>query len=159
MGFQFQIMAKSQKASSCVCCVTDSQGSKRSLLWALSWPPRAHQKPLCVPHTGNWKQELLKFVSPDQLPVEFGGTMTDPDGNPKCLTKVQDAQRTGGRRPPCPAVSLPTSDSQINYGGDVPKRYYLSNQERPQYEHTVVVGRGSSHQVENEILFPGCVLR
>ncbi|XP_075800219.1 SEC14-like protein 4 isoform X2 [Microtus pennsylvanicus] len=66
----------------------------------------------------NWKQELLKFMSPDQLPVEFGGTMTDPDGNPKCLTK-----------------------------------------EKPHYEHTVVVGRGSSHQVENEILFPGCVLR
>lgn len=58
-----------------------------------------------------------------------------------------------------PTVSLPTSDSQINCGGEVPKRYYLSNQERPQYEHSVVVGRGSSHQVENEILFPGCVLR
>ncbi|CAO2640402.1 SEC14-like protein 4, partial [Lemmus lemmus] len=82
----------------------------------------------------NWKQELLKFMSPDQLPVEFGGTMTDPDGNPKCLTK-------------------------INYGGDVPKHYYLCRQEKPRYEHTVVVGRGSSHQVENEILFPGCVLR
>ncbi|XP_055480032.1 SEC14-like protein 4 [Psammomys obesus] len=82
----------------------------------------------------HWKQELLKFVSPDQLPVEFGGTMTDPDGNPKCLTK-------------------------INYGGDVPERYYMCKQERPQYGHTVVVGRGSSHQVENEILFPGCVLR
>ncbi|KAH0517990.1 SEC14-like protein 4 [Microtus ochrogaster] len=82
----------------------------------------------------NWKQELLKFMSPDQLPVEFGGTMTDPDGNPKCLTK-------------------------INYGGDVPKHYYLCRQEKPHYEHTVVVGRGSSHQVENEILFPGCVLR
>lgn len=34
-------------------------------------------------------------MSPDQLPVEFGGTMTDPDGNPKCLTKVQNAQRMG----------------------------------------------------------------
>ncbi|XP_078194275.1 SEC14-like protein 4 isoform X5 [Callithrix jacchus] len=51
----------------------------------------------------NWKQELTKFISPDQLPVEFGGTMTDPDGNPKCLTK-------------------------ISYGGEVPKSYYLCNQ-------------------------------
>lgn len=34
-------------------------------------------------------------MSPDQLPVEFGGTMTDPDGNPKCLTKVQNARRMG----------------------------------------------------------------
>ncbi|XP_055003184.1 SEC14-like protein 4 [Sorex araneus] len=83
---------------------------------------------------GNWKQELTKFISPDQLPVEFGGTMTDPDGNPKCLTK-------------------------INYGGDVPKSYYQTNQVRVQYEHTATVGRGSSLQVEHEILFPGCVLR
>uniref|UniRef100_A0A8D2B556 SEC14 like lipid binding 6 n=1 Tax=Sciurus vulgaris TaxID=55149 RepID=A0A8D2B556_SCIVU len=82
----------------------------------------------------NWKQELTKFISPDQLPVEFGGTMTDPDGNPKCLTK-------------------------INYGGEVPKSYHLCKQVRMQYEHTVTVGRGSSQQVENEILFPGCVLR
>ncbi|MBZ3888841.1 SEC14-like protein 4 [Sciurus carolinensis] len=82
----------------------------------------------------NWKQELTKFISPDQLPVEFGGTMTDPDGNPKCLTK-------------------------INYGGQVPKSYHLCKQVRMRYEHTVTVGRGSSQQVENEILFPGCVLR
>ncbi|XP_037367414.1 SEC14-like protein 4 [Talpa occidentalis] len=83
---------------------------------------------------GNWKQELTKLISPDQLPKHFGGTMTDPDGNPKCLTK-------------------------INYGGDVPKSYYVRNQVKVQYEHTVTVGRGSSVQVENEILFPGCVLR
>nr|XP_036849336.1 SEC14-like protein 4 [Manis javanica] len=83
---------------------------------------------------GNWKQELPKFISSDQLPVEFGGTMTDPDGNPKCLTK-------------------------INYGGEVPESYYLHNQVRVQHEHTVAVGRGSSLQVEDEILFPGCVLR
>uniref|UniRef100_A0A8C3WKS5 SEC14 like lipid binding 4 n=2 Tax=Catagonus wagneri TaxID=51154 RepID=A0A8C3WKS5_9CETA len=83
---------------------------------------------------GNWKQELPKFISPDQLPMEFGGTMTDPDGNPKCLTKIK-------------------------YGGEVPKSYYLRNQVRTQYEHTETVGCGSSLQVENEILFPGCVLR
>ncbi|KAM9194413.1 LOW QUALITY PROTEIN: SEC14-like protein 4 [Dugong dugon] len=80
-----------------------------------------------------WKEELLKFISPDQLPAEFGGTMTDPDGNPKCLTK-------------------------INYGGEVPKRYYVRNQVN-MYEHMVTVGHGSSLQVENEILFPGCMLR
>nr|XP_025123135.1 putative SEC14-like protein 6 isoform X3 [Bubalus bubalis] len=83
---------------------------------------------------GNWKQELLKFISPDQLPVEFGGTMSDPDGNPKCLTK-------------------------INYGGDVPQHYYLRNHVRVQYDHQATVGRGSSLQVDNEILFPGCMLR
>uniref|UniRef100_A0A8C9BW46 SEC14 like lipid binding 6 n=1 Tax=Phocoena sinus TaxID=42100 RepID=A0A8C9BW46_PHOSS len=82
----------------------------------------------------DWKQELPESTSPDQLPVEFGGTMTDTDGNSKCLTK-------------------------INYGGEVPRSYYLRNQVRVQYKHQVTVGRGSSLQVENEILFPGCVLR
>ena len=41
----------------------------------------------------------------------------------------------------------------------MPKSYYLHKQVRVQYDHTVTIGRGSSLQVENEILFPGCVLR
>ncbi|XP_057383227.1 SEC14-like protein 2 isoform X7 [Balaenoptera acutorostrata] len=82
----------------------------------------------------NWKEVLLKHVSPDQLPVEYGGTMTDPDGDPKCKSK-------------------------INYGGDIPKKYYVRDQVKQQYEHSVQISRGSSHQVEYEILFPGCVLR
>lgn len=48
---------------------------------------------------------------------------------------------------------------QINYGGDVPPQYYVRDQLTQPYEHTVVVNRGSSHQVEYEILVPGCVLR
>ena len=48
---------------------------------------------------------------------------------------------------------------QINYGGDVPQHYYLRNHVRVQYDHQATVGRGSSLQVDNEILFPGCVLR
>lgn len=56
-------------------------------LYLLSSPP-------LVP-SGTWKQELPKFISPDQLPVEFGGTLTDPDGNPKCLTKVWGSPEDG----------------------------------------------------------------
>ncbi|KFU95667.1 SEC14-like 2, partial [Chaetura pelagica] len=82
----------------------------------------------------NWKEVLQQYIDPEQIPVEYGGTMTDPDGNPKCPSK-------------------------INYGGDVPQSYYVRDQLAQQYEHTVVVNRGSSHQVEHEILFPGCVLR
>ncbi|XP_074139812.1 SEC14-like protein 4 [Sminthopsis crassicaudata] len=82
----------------------------------------------------NWKEDLQKLIDPDQLPAEYGGTLTDPDGNPKYLTKIR-------------------------YGGVVPKKYYLQNQMKMQYEHTVSINRGSSHQVEIEILFPGCVLR
>uniref|UniRef100_A0A8D0HHY6 SEC14 like lipid binding 4 n=1 Tax=Sphenodon punctatus TaxID=8508 RepID=A0A8D0HHY6_SPHPU len=82
----------------------------------------------------NWKEVLLKHISPEELPVEYGGTRTDPDGNPKCQTK-------------------------INYGGDIPKSYYVRDQLNQQYEHSAMVSRGSTHQAEYEILFPGCVLR
>uniref|UniRef100_A0A8C5ZLC3 SEC14 like lipid binding 3 n=1 Tax=Marmota marmota marmota TaxID=9994 RepID=A0A8C5ZLC3_MARMA len=82
----------------------------------------------------SWKEGLLKLISPEELPAHFGGTMTDPDGNPKCLTK-------------------------INYGGEIPKSMYVRDQVKTQYEHSVQISRGSSHQVEYEILFPGCVLR
>ncbi|XP_057266449.1 SEC14-like protein 2 isoform X2 [Pezoporus wallicus] len=82
----------------------------------------------------NWKEVLQKHIDPEQIPVEYGGTLTDPDGDPKCSSK-------------------------INYGGDVPQQYYVRDQLAQQYEHSVVVNRGSSHQVEYEILFPGCVLR
>uniref|UniRef100_A0A2K5H8J7 GOLD domain-containing protein n=1 Tax=Colobus angolensis palliatus TaxID=336983 RepID=A0A2K5H8J7_COLAP len=89
----------------------------------------------CIPLLpDNWKEGLLKLISPEELPAQFGGTLTDPDGNPKCLTK-------------------------INYGGEIPKSMYVRDQVKTQYEHSVQINRGSSHQVEYEILFPGCVLR
>ncbi|NXB03801.1 S14L2 protein, partial [Cnemophilus loriae] len=77
----------------------------------------------------NWKEVLQKYIDPAQIPVEYGGTLTDPDGDPKCSSK-------------------------INYGGDVPQHYYVRDQLAQKYEHSVVVNRGSSHQVEYEILFP-----
>lgn len=38
--------------------------------------------------TKAWKAALLDEIDADQLPVHYGGTMTDPDGNPMCLSKV-----------------------------------------------------------------------
>lgn len=35
-----------------------------------------------------WKKALLEEIDADQLPQCYGGTMTDPDGNPNCITKV-----------------------------------------------------------------------
>jgi len=49
-----------------------------------------------------WKAALLDEIAADQLPVHYGGTMTDPDGNPLCLTKI------------C-------------MGGEVPTKYYSAN--------------------------------
>jgi hypothetical protein len=35
-----------------------------------------------------WKAALLEDIDAHQLPAYYGGSMTDPDGNPMCLTKV-----------------------------------------------------------------------
>lgn len=65
-----------------------------------------------------------------------------------------------GRNEWCPHTHASISTLlQINYGGDIPQHYYVRDQLAQQYEHTAVVSRGSSHQLEYEILFPGCVLR
>ncbi|KAI9561276.1 hypothetical protein GHT06_012232 [Daphnia sinensis] len=51
-----------------------------------------------------WKNALLEEIDASQLPVHYGGTMTDPDGNPMCLTK-------------------------ISMGGQVPQTYYLERKQ------------------------------
>merc|ERR1712136_731010 len=48
-----------------------------------------------------WTSALLEEIDADQLPVHYGGTMTDPDGDPKC-------------------------SSRLNQGGPIPTSYYLS---------------------------------
>ena len=35
-----------------------------------------------------WQAALLEEIDSDQLPACYGGSMTDPDGNPMCHTKV-----------------------------------------------------------------------
>ncbi|XP_075425022.1 SEC14-like protein 2 isoform X2 [Ascaphus truei] len=82
----------------------------------------------------NWQEVLKKYIPPEELPKYYGGSLTDPDGDPKCTSK-------------------------INYGGDIPKKYYVRDQVQQNYEHSVTISRGSSQQMEYEILFPGCVLR
>nr|XP_029507130.1 SEC14-like protein 2 [Oncorhynchus nerka] len=42
----------------------------------------------------NWQEVLLKHIDPEQLPVAYGGTLTDPDGDPRCRTMVR--KREGG---------------------------------------------------------------
>ena len=36
-----------------------------------------------------WSAALLKEIDADQLPVHYGGTMTDADGDPKRPSKVR----------------------------------------------------------------------
>lgn len=35
-----------------------------------------------------WTSALLEEIDADQLPAFYGGTLTDPDGDPKCPSKV-----------------------------------------------------------------------
>lgn len=35
-----------------------------------------------------WKAALLEAIDPEELPVCYGGTLTDPDGNTNCVTLV-----------------------------------------------------------------------
>jgi len=38
--------------------------------------------------SANWKELLQKYIDPEELPVYYGGKLTDPDGDPKCKTMV-----------------------------------------------------------------------
>lgn len=44
--------------------------------------------------TGNWQEVLREHIDPDQLPVVYGGTLTDPDGDPECRTMVRTEGKT-----------------------------------------------------------------
>lgn len=39
-----------------------------------------------------WKAALIAEIDADQLPAFYGGTMTDPDGDERCLSKVDNEQ-------------------------------------------------------------------
>ena len=44
--------------------------------------------------SGDYKNELLRYMHADELPEFLGGSQRDPDGNPRCVTKVrQNLQR------------------------------------------------------------------
>lgn len=83
----------------------------------------------------NYKSELLKCIDADQLPVHWGGTQTDPDGDPKCRSKIV-------------------------LGGEVPKEYYLKiAPEEMENFTTENVKRGSSLQIDVEAKKPGSIIR
>lgn len=82
----------------------------------------------------NWQEVLLKHIDAEELPAYYGGKLTDPDGDPRCRTR-------------------------INHVGPVPPSYYVRDHVKVDYEQCMTVSRGSSQQLDYEILFPGCVLR
>ncbi|XP_013402720.2 SEC14-like protein 2 [Lingula anatina] len=84
----------------------------------------------------NWKERVLRDIDPKEIPLYWGGTRTDPDGNPFCKSKV------------C-------------IGGEVPKSYYLREKDQLSSEYLVksVIKKGSMLPVELEVNEPGCAIR
>uniref|UniRef100_A0A8C1SL47 SEC14-like lipid binding 8 n=1 Tax=Cyprinus carpio TaxID=7962 RepID=A0A8C1SL47_CYPCA len=82
----------------------------------------------------NWQEVLQKYIDPEELPAYYGGKLTDPDGDPRCRTR-------------------------ITFGSEIPKTYYVRDSIKVDYDQCVTIGRGSSHQVEYELLAPNCALR
>ena len=84
--------------------------------------------------SGNLKEELLKYISVDQLPAMYGGNCYEPD--PEC-------------------------SNFINPGRDIPPKYFLTNRTEMSRDSMdqVVVGRGSTHKVQQEVTERGCTLQ
>ncbi|XP_036832850.1 SEC14-like protein 2 isoform X2 [Oncorhynchus mykiss] len=104
----------------------------------------------------NWQEVLLKHIDPEQLPVAYGGTLTDPDGDPRCRTMVR--KREGGSEDFHKAVN--DLRDKINYGGTVPRSYYVQdNMVKVQYDNSVTISRGSAFTLEYDITTPSSILR
>ncbi|XP_053196543.1 SEC14-like protein 2 [Scomber japonicus] len=82
----------------------------------------------------NWQEVLRKHIDPEQLPMAYGGTLTDPDGDPRCRT-------------------------MIKYGGTVPRSYYVQDSVKVQYDSSVTISRGSVFQLEYDVTEAGSLLR
>ena len=60
------------------------------------------------------KAAILECVDPDQLPVAYGGTLTDPDGNPNCITMASPLYSLIDHR--SPVISLKSFENAGEYG-------------------------------------------
>ncbi|XP_077996184.1 SEC14-like protein 2 [Glandiceps talaboti] len=82
----------------------------------------------------DFQNELLKHIDADQLPAHFGGTLKDPDGDPRYRTKVL-------------------------YGGKIPESYYLKDKQlNTDGMQTTTVGRGATVDLDYTVEIPGTVI-
>lgn len=86
-----------------------------------------------------WKKVVTSHIDGDSLPKHYGGNLVDPDGNPRCTTKVRQ-------------------------GGKVPKSYYIKKINEPNLEKnkeftTTVVKKGDKLTLDFIIAEEGCFLR
>jgi len=105
-----------------------------------------------------WAKTLLEEIDAEHLPVHYGGSMTDPDGNPNCITKVEPD-----------GASTPHSDFltefhfvfQVNLGGLVPESYYFKKREGidNKDKKSLVVSYGAREKLEVDVKVPGSSIR
>uniref|UniRef100_A0A0P5N3Q7 Cral/trio domain-containing protein n=2 Tax=Daphnia magna TaxID=35525 RepID=A0A0P5N3Q7_9CRUS len=81
-----------------------------------------------------WKAAILAEVNAEELPVAYGGTLIDSDGNPNCATMV-------------------------NMGGEVPKSYYFAGKPDSTNKKSLTVSSGSKEQLEFPVTQVGSVLK
>ncbi|XP_034942104.1 SEC14-like protein 4 [Chelonus insularis] len=73
--------------------------------------------------SSKWKKAIFKLVPKESLPAHFGGTLTDPDGNPRLITKICQ-------------------------GGKVPKEQYCSTDQNNEDFKSVVVRKGDKMKID-----------
>jgi len=85
---------------------------------------------------GDWKKKVLERIDASELPVHWGGTRTDPDGDPYCKSKI------------C-------------MGGKVPESYNVAKTNFVDMDNftTGTVGRGSSLQINYDVNVANSILR
>ncbi|EFX85396.1 hypothetical protein DAPPUDRAFT_238038 [Daphnia pulex] len=85
-----------------------------------------------------WTAALLEEIEADNLPLHYGGTMVDPDGDPKCPSK-------------------------FNMGGEVPYSYYLSNSAPVPKDYmetiNIIAGAGGFKKLKYKIDVANSILR
>lgn len=85
----------------------------------------------------HWREAILQEIDADQFPACYGGSQTDPDGNPLCISKV-------------------------NMGGPVPHSYYFNRNLKvdnsSSYKNMTVSYR-AKEKLELQVDDPGSSLR
>ncbi|XP_037075690.1 SEC14-like protein 2 [Pollicipes pollicipes] len=111
-----------------------------SIAWALISPllHEVTRSKVRLFGTAGWQDELLKLMEPDQLPVFWGGSLVDADGDARCPSRI------------CFAVSVP--------------RELLTTREQlvaleKQLPHHVQVKAGSRARHPVQVEASGCRLR
>ncbi|XP_050458976.1 SEC14-like protein 2 [Cataglyphis hispanica] len=81
-----------------------------------------------------WQPVILKVIPKDQLPAHFGGTLCDPDGNPRLTSKICQ-------------------------GGKIPKEMYTNNVDKSNDDYTsVIVRKGRKLEFDISTLEKGSIL-